>query len=198
MAGATTLIMNGIKGALLGTDPDGSPYKDRVLIGSKALPANLGPPCIILVADGSDKFTTPEGPGQNPQTPVIGSRTVKFTAHCWGCAPDDDPFDVYSQSESLADAVFTAIRYLVGAGNARVLNENWIEAGQGAAGVMLVRSFECRGSGIQEIQLPLTRPIVPVTDAMVTCVLPVGQTAPYDDGGLPATDGSIGVRRYGT
>ena len=214
MAGPMSSLLNGIRLALLGPEVFGSfvwgdsstwddsnstsPYKERILIGSKHEWSNLGPPCISLVADGGNSFTGPEGPGQNPQIPVIASKTVTFEAHCWGAAPATSPSDVYTQAEELADAVFTALRALAGAGNARITEEHFEQSGLAAGGIMLVRSFECRGVGIQEIQLPLERPIQPNAATMVTVVGPFGQTAPYDDSGVPATDGSIGVRQNGS
>jgi hypothetical protein len=189
-------VLNGIRGALLGDAPTNSGYSERILIGAKNLHANLGPPCIVLIAEGGQSFTGPEGSGQDPQVPVIASKSITFSAHCWGAADPDDYTDVYTQAEYLADAVFTALRALVGAGNARIENETWPETGHDAAGVVLVRTFRADGAGVQQIQLPLDRPITLDAATMVTAVGPTGQTAPYDDSGVPATDGSIGVAPY--
>ena len=214
MAGPMSSLLNGIRAALLGGqewssfvwgdastwgDTDSaSPYKERILIGSKQLCENLGPPCITLVAGGASGFTGPEGPGQNPEVPVIGTKTVTFEAHCWGAASKTIPNDVYTQAEELADAVFTALRAVAGDGNARIAGEEFEDSGLAAGGVVLVRSFTCEGIGIEEIKLPLTRPIDLNAATMVTAVGPFGQTAPYDDSGVPATDGSIGVQQNGS
>jgi hypothetical protein len=150
----------------------------------------------VLVADGGQNFSTSQGPGRNAQTPVIGSKTVTFTAHCWGSANPTIPNDVYTQAEYLADAVLTALRLLVTAGNARISSEQWVDAGLAAGGVVLQRSFECNGVGIEQIKLPLDKPIELDASRLVIAVGPIGQTAPASDSGTSTTDASIGVTPY--
>ncbi len=209
MAAAVSQILNGIRlallgpavwggfawgdGTLLGGATKSSPYYERVLVGRKHLESNLGPPCIVLVADEGNKFVQPQGPGRNAKTPIMASKTLAFEAHCWGAANPTIFQDVYTQSEELADAVMTATRALVGTGNTRATTEKWFPSGQAGAGEMLVRLFEVDGIGIPEVKLPLDRPIDLALTDTVTAIGPNAQTAPYDDSGAMASDTSIGV-----
>jgi hypothetical protein len=112
------------------------------------------------------------------------SRQITFTASCWGVD--------YAQAEDLADAVLTALHAAVTCGNAQIEGEEWADGGFDAGGVILVRHFRARGFGVQQIRLPIDKPIVLDADSTVTShTATVGDV--YDDSGSMAADVSIGV-----
>lgn len=165
---------------------ESSPYFQRILVGSKNLTANIGPPNIVLVADGGQNFGVPETPGHSPPVQILQSKHVTFTAHCWGVD--------YAQAEDLADAVLTALHDAVTCGNAQVDGEEWIEEGFDGGGVILVRHFRAKGFGVQKIAMPLERPIDLDAQRTVTSATFGTVGTPYSEtDGDMSTDVSIGV-----
>ena len=168
-------------GQVWGSVNESNPYFLRVLFGAKNLTANLGPPCVTLVAAGGQNFGPPEQPGQTTPVQLLGSKHITFAAHCWGVD--------YDQAEDLADAVQTALHDAVTCGNAQVDGEDWIEEGLDAGGVILVRQFRAKGFAIQKIRLPLEKPIELNANPTVSS----GTAMSVTDSGDMTVDVSIGV-----
>lgn len=157
-------IFDFVTAALTGGDSNNY-YYDRITVGSKELPAEIGAPWIAFVATGGTDFqsSTIGDPGDGTQ--LIGSFAATFTAHCLG--------ETYNDAKALADGVWTALQVAVNDQRCQVEGETWEEGEHSTSGVMLIRRFKVVALEIPAVNLPLQYPLTGASEQSVTISHPV-------------------------